>query len=199
MCRTQLRASSHGPGWLGDLGNPGSLPSHEHIENVTRDLKVSWRDLGNGPAWPRPYEEALNKLDFGVISDSDSASCVEPKLSATDSVELNAFTAVLNWFRRRSFAVLYSSVRFGTLEERHLSQALYDDIIINYHSYSAINVFEETGFSGAEPFFKVQESFALRNCVRVVDVWHSSNEASFFLTGKSSSFHTATFSCWYFH
>ena len=37
----------------------------------------------------------------------------------------------------------------------------------NKLSYSAINVFEETNFSGAEPFFKVQESFALRNCVPV--------------------------------
>ena len=33
-------------------------------------------------------------------------------------------TAVPNWFRRRSFAVLNSSVRFGTLVERRLNRAL---------------------------------------------------------------------------
>ena len=87
-----LRASSHGPGWPGDLGNWGSLPSHEHIENFTKDLEVR-RDLGNGPAWPSPYEEALDKFDIGATFDSDSAPCVEPELSTTDSVELNAFTA----------------------------------------------------------------------------------------------------------
>ena len=32
-------------------------------------------------------------------------------------------TAVPNWFRRRSFAVLYSSVRFGTWEQRRLNRA----------------------------------------------------------------------------
>ena len=38
-------------------------------------------------------KEALDKLDFGATSYSDSAPCVEPELSTTDSVELNAFTA----------------------------------------------------------------------------------------------------------
>ena len=70
--------------------------------------------------------------DTAATSDSDGVPCVEPKLSSTkvrqtlSSLTLlphQTKTAVPNWFRRRSFAVLNSSVRFGTWVERHLNWA----------------------------------------------------------------------------
>ena len=50
---------------------------------------------------------------------SQNAPCLPPTLL---SHQIN--TAVPNWFRRRSFAVLNSSVRFGTWVERRLNRAL---------------------------------------------------------------------------
>ena len=70
--------------------------------------------------------------DTGARSDSDGVPCVEPRLSSTKVRQtlsnLTLFphqtkTAVPNWFRRRSFAVLNSSVRFGTWVERRLNRA----------------------------------------------------------------------------
>ena len=75
--------------------------------------------------------------DTGATSDSDGVPCVEPKLSSTKVRQTlsrqtlsnltrlphQTKTAVPNWFRRRSFAVLNSSVRFGTWVERRLNRA----------------------------------------------------------------------------
>ena len=54
--------------------------------------------------------------DTGATSDSDGSPCVEPRWSSTESDERLPHltkTAVPSWFRRRSFAVFNSSVRFG--------------------------------------------------------------------------------------
>ena len=74
-----------------------------------------------------------NWNDTGATSDSDGVPCVEPQLSSTKVRQTlsnltllphQTKTAVPNWFRRCSFAVLNSSVRFGTWVERRLNQAL---------------------------------------------------------------------------
>ena len=70
--------------------------------------------------------------DTGATSDSEGALCVELKLSSSKVRQTLSNltllphltkTAVPNWFRRRSFALLNSSVRFGTLVERRLNRA----------------------------------------------------------------------------
>ena len=71
---------------------------------------------------PNLIEEVRLWSDAGASSDSDGAPCVEPKLTSTKVRQtLSNFTlladqtktAVPNGFRRRSFALLNSSVRFG--------------------------------------------------------------------------------------
>ena len=65
------------------------------LPNFTRPL------YGVGEAWfrrrtfhvPNLTEYVRLWSDTGARSDSDDAPCVEPKLSSTDSVELNAFAA----------------------------------------------------------------------------------------------------------
>ena len=70
--------------------------------------------------------------DTGATSDSEGALCVELKLSSSKVrqtlsnltlLPLLTKTAVPDWFRRRSFALLNSSVRLGTRVERRLNRA----------------------------------------------------------------------------
>ena len=53
-----------------------------------------------------------------------SSTKVRQTLSNLTLLPHQTKTAVPNWFRRRSFAVLNSSVRFGTWVERRLNRAL---------------------------------------------------------------------------
>ena len=67
--------------------------------------------------------------DTGATSDSDGAPCVEPKLRVREALsnltllQHQTKTAVPNWFKHHSFAVLHSSVRFCTWIERRLKRA----------------------------------------------------------------------------
>ena len=82
---------------------------------ISSTLERHWRDI-----WSRR------------ASDSDGVPCVEPELSSTKVWQTlsnltllphQTKTAIPNWFRRCSFAVVNSSVRFGTWVERRLNRA----------------------------------------------------------------------------
>ena len=71
-------------------------------------LKRNWQDI-----WFRP-----------CVNPELSSTKVRQTLSNLTLLPHQTKTAVPNWFRRRSFAVLNSSVRFGTWVERRLNRAL---------------------------------------------------------------------------